>query len=149
MQEFGVASLQNFWYLLKPTWMKELQNSTISHKLEYMRHVETGNNYDFCDMEIQSQQQQQVFFNTISLVFGFEIHVHNITGSTHSTTIFNRCGKSETIKIINKRKLANGKDCFEPWCIEECLVSRVKVRSLPLRCYLKQAPKSVALWVAL
>jgi hypothetical protein len=65
----GAVTIQNFWYLLQPTWINFIKTTPkFSHRIYYIKHIQTGNNNDISNITIISSYQLDAFFKCLSLV---------------------------------------------------------------------------------
>jgi hypothetical protein len=116
LKNIGVFSLQNFWFILRLTWLNQIQvqyNNT--EKSSYIRHITTGNNNDLQNICINNGLEQEIFFCTLSLVFNINIQINFITNNTHKMSKLNYCNNNNPTKIINIRKSASDGNIYEPW----------------------------------
>lgn len=113
----GILNIQNFWYLLKDTWLQQIETKYHNkNKSSYLKHISTANNNNFNNISISDEQAETVFFGTLSLVFNINIQIMTISNNSHITTIINTCKDiTRPTKIINKRKSINGGNIYEPW----------------------------------
>jgi hypothetical protein len=69
LNTLGAVIIQNFWYLLRPTWINFIKTtSKFPHRIHYIKHIQTGNNNDISSITITSSYQQDAFFKCLSLV---------------------------------------------------------------------------------
>lgn len=123
----GVFSIQNFWYILKPTWIYQITTKYhCKEQNKYIKHIQSGNNNNFQDISIVETDQQSIFFTTITLVFDINIIINNINNTSHTPKTINP-RKSDTTKIINCRHTVIGGDIFEPWIKESDIQQSQKV----------------------
>ena len=111
-------TLQNFWYLLRATWIHQIQMqvpSTDATKNSYIRHIATGNNYQYHTLSINIKPHMQIFFCTLSLVLNITIQVHSIINNSHQTQAVNTCQHLNPIKIVNIRTAIKEQIICEPW----------------------------------
>lgn len=127
LNQMGVFSISNFWYLLLPTWLHQIQISNMPHKQNYITHINTANNHHCEDILITTSLQQHIFFLILSLVFNFSIQLYIIRNQNNQTSLINYSKQANLIiKQINIRKSIDGTDIVEPW-IEQMLVARPAV----------------------
>lgn len=123
LQSLGVHNLQNFWYLLLPSWQHQITSQYHERdKSFYQAHISFGNNGNLETIIIQTDTQQSIFFNTISLVLGFPITINTITSTNSTSVIFNPAQHSVPSKHFNIRKSISGIQLFEPWVSHDILL---------------------------
>lgn len=128
LYNIGVVNLQNFWFILAPTWILQINKaSNFDDKQQYIKHINTGNNGDFANIKITLPIHQEIFFNTISLVFNISIQMNTITKNTHSTITINLTNQPNRLKIINWRLSYSNEKVFEPWINPAILESVIKM----------------------
>jgi hypothetical protein len=116
LKQIGVWSLQNFWFILQPTWLHQIETTyNNTNKSSYLRHIITGNNNDLHNIIISNSVEETIFFSAVSLVFNISIQINFITNSSHNSITINRCNNSNNNKIINSRKSVNEQNIYEPW----------------------------------
>jgi hypothetical protein len=116
LKDVGVYSIENFWYILKDTWLHQIQlqyQSTNYHaKVNYTRHITTANNQDLENISISTPLEQAIFFSTLSLVFNISIQINTIHQNSYIKVLVNKNPSPNNLKIINTRKSVQGKDIF-------------------------------------
>lgn len=125
LEALGVFSLQNFWYLLKETWIHgiKMQFGSSGSCSTYIRHIITGNNGDWENISIATEDEQIAFFHTLCVVFNITICLHFLMGTACNTRNINICPTATQVKIINVRKSVQGNYIFEPWINPESVGS--------------------------
>lgn len=121
MAALGVRSIQNFWLLLKSTWINTIKSQLPREiRPSYIKHIEKREKTPQTIL-IDSEEKLMVFFSTLSFVFGFQVHLNFIDVASHSTKVINsRKLKNNRAKYINVRKF-NQEFMVEPWINEVCL----------------------------
>lgn len=133
LQKYGIMNLQNFWYILKPTWIKHIKtHPNLQNKPDYITHIATGNNNNLHDISISHPIQRTIFFNTISLVFNISIKFLHILNNSHHETTLNACHQHNPIKILNIRTSIYNTDLYEPWINPIALTSTTQVITFKL-----------------
>ena len=119
-------SLQNFWYLLQPTWLQQIQTQypNNANKSNYIKQISTGNNSNWSYISITSPTEQTIFFTTLSLVFNLTFQILTISNCTHITNTINACNQDNDKKSISVRQSINSATLFEPWFDPQILVNR-------------------------
>lgn len=73
LKDVGVYSIENFWYILKDTWLHQIQlqyQSTNYHaKVNYTRHITTANNQDLENISISTPLEQAPFIHGSKISF--------------------------------------------------------------------------------
>lgn len=120
--QLGVASIQNLWLILKPTWLHQIKQHSSNQMISYFRHIETGNNGNFEQLQIGNDEQREIFLSTLSMVFKISITINIIERGNHVGKLFNSSSiNNNPAKIINVRKSISGHNVYEPWINPLCL----------------------------
>ena len=98
LPHLGVYTIHNFWYLLKPTWIHQIQISSLPSKESYIRHIETSNNTTVKDITINSIPKHTIFFKTISMVLNISFTI--FYSHTSEPTVIHPSTPSTIIKTI-------------------------------------------------
>jgi hypothetical protein len=65
----GAVTVQNFWYLLRPTWINIIKTTPkFPHRIHYIKHIQTGNNNNIPNITIISSCQLDALFKCLNLV---------------------------------------------------------------------------------
>ena len=101
LPQFGVYSLHNFWYLLKPTWTHLLQASSLHDKHLHISNIKTVSNTTITNIALPSSTTQQLFLEAISLVFNITISLNTIhEAKVISIKSINKCPTPNPTKTI-------------------------------------------------
>lgn len=109
---------------MRPTWLSLIQSSlpTSNARDIYFNHISTaGNANNKIKLQINSKLETTIFWKTLSLTFGIQIHIYHITNSSSILECINdRKLLSAPAKIVNHRISPDNTAIWEPWINPEC-----------------------------
>jgi hypothetical protein len=109
-------TIQNFWYLLQPTWINFIKTiPKFSHRIHYIKHIQTGNNNDIPNITIISSYQLDTFFKYLSLVLQQPFILKWLSHGVIINTKVNSENYACFSKIILIRESVNRSMIYESW----------------------------------
>jgi hypothetical protein len=116
LSSLGAVTIQNFWYLLRPTWINFIKTTPkFPHRIHYIKHIQTGNNNDIPSITITSSYQQDAFFKCLSLVLQQPFILKRLSHGVVTDITINPGNYARTSKIMLVRNSVNGSVIYEPW----------------------------------
>ncbi len=124
----GIASLYDFWLMIFQTWVQQIKNSNMKmDKNKYAKLIETSAN-NLNNIVIEGEDQENIYFNTLSLVFTIIFHIHKINGTNNNLQVVNPAKLTlRPIKYLNIRYSCVGKHIFEPWITSNQVNNKTEV----------------------
>jgi hypothetical protein len=116
LSTLGAVTIQNFWYLLQPTWINFIKTTPkFSHRIHYIKYIQTGNNNDIPSITITSSYQQDAFFKYLSLVLQQSFILKRLSHGVVTDITINPENYACTSKIMLVKKSVNRSVIYEPW----------------------------------
>jgi hypothetical protein len=116
LSTLGAVTIQNFWYLLRPTWINFIKTTPkFSHRIYYIKHIQTRNNNDIPNITIISSYQLDAFFKYLSLVLQQPFILKQLSHGVVTDTKVNPGNYACSSKIMLIRESVNGSTIYEPW----------------------------------
>jgi hypothetical protein len=116
LSTLGAVTIQNFWYLLRPTWINFIKTiPKFPHRIHYIKHIQTGNNNDIPNITIISSYQLDAFFKCLSLVLQQPFILKRLSHGVVTDTKVNPGNYACSSKIMLIRESVNGSKIYEPW----------------------------------